>query len=641
MLTVLDLGCWRLRAGIACALLVVVGAVPGTFIASGTAQGKEAGAAGQRSKSSKSTAKKSQEPVTYTKDIASILWNNCAGCHRPGEVGPFPLLTYEDAAKRAEFIADITASGQMPPWKAESGFGKFLDERHLTDEELEKLIQWAEAGAPEGDSKDLPEPPKFHEGWQLGEPDLVLQLPEPFAVPADGRDIYRCFVIPIPADKDKMVSAVEFRPGNRSVVHHAILFLDANGVARKMDGRDGKPGFATFGGPGILPTGGLGSWAPGAMPRFLPEGVVKYVKKGSDLVLQLHYHPSGKPETDQSMVGIHFSKTPFKKIVTGIAVLQTDLKIPANNANFEVRAESEALPADVNVLGVSPHMHNLGKEFKVTAVRPGRDKEVPLIWIKDWDFNWQGGYQFEKPVFLPKGSVIKVFATYDNSAENPKNPNHPPKDVGWGEQTTDEMCLCGVQVTTERYGDMRLIAKMRGHELAAGLEGGVPGQAETIRKKIAERTVAAKKAAKADDAKGEKKVDEKAELAEKGSDQPLSRREMLQQRTRAGKLAEAKKRLAASKGETSDAATPEGSAGDKPADAPAADPAAPPAKPAGEDLVSKFPIEGILLEGEAVRLTGFDENRDGKISREEFAKLPANIQEIVISKLPELKKAPS
>jgi mono/diheme cytochrome c family protein len=420
--------------------------------------------------------------VTFNKHVAPILWKNCASCHRPGEVGPFSLLSYADASKRADFLVEMTASRRMPPWKAEPSFGQFHDERRLSDDDLALIAAWAKAGAPEGDAQDLPELPKFSEGWQLGEPDLVVKMEKPFEVPSDGSDLYRCFVIPLGLEKDRMVSAVEFRPGNRAVVHHAIMFLDATGAGRKRDAEDEQQGFVSFGGPGITPTGGLGGWAPGATPRFLPDGIVKYVKQGSDLVLQLHYHPSGKPEQDQSTVGIYFSKKPTKKIVTGIALAQPGMKLPAGQADCVVEVKSLPLPAEVQVLGISPHMHNLGKSMKVTAKTPDTEEEVPLIWIKDWDFNWQGQYQFAKPVRLPKGAVIQVHAVYDNSAENPKNPNNPPKEVRWGEATQDEMCLCGVQVFTDKQSDLKLIAAMPGNELGKGLDGGIPGQAEVIKR---------------------------------------------------------------------------------------------------------------------------------------------------------------
>jgi hypothetical protein len=415
------------------------------------------------------------EDPTFTKDVAPILWKNCAGCHRPGEVGPFPLLTYKDAVKRTEFLKEITASRRMPPWKPEPEFGEFLDARRLTDAELKTIADWVDAGAPEGEPDLLPAPPTFPEGWQLGEPDLVLKMTEAFAVPASGRDVHRAFVIPIPTDGDRTVAAVEFRPGNPKVVHHAIFYLDTTGAARKKDEDDPLPGYGTFGGPGITPTGALGGWAPGALPRKLPEGTGKYLKAGSDLVLQIHYHPDGKPELDQSTVGITFTKTFAKKIVSGIPVRSRDIYIPAGESNHQVHAESPALPVDVDAIGIAPHMHNLGRTMKVVAETPS-GQTVPLIWIKDWDFNWQGQYQYQEPVHLPKGTVIKLDATYDNSSNNPRNPSNPPKLVKWGEQTTDEMCLLGVQVTTANMADLRQVMAMNREALLGSFLGGAaPG----------------------------------------------------------------------------------------------------------------------------------------------------------------------
>lgn len=410
--------------------------------------------------------------VTFNKDVAPIVWKNCASCHRPGEVGPFSLLTYEDCAKRADFLAEISASRRMPPWKAEPDYGHFVDERRLSDAELATLAAWAQAGAPEGDAKDLPPPPQFTEGWQLGEPDLVLEMPEEFTVPADGRDVYRCFVIPIPTTETRTVAAAEFRPGNRRVVHHAIMYLDANGEARKKDEADDAPGYTSFGGPGILPTGGLGGWAPGAMTRKLPEGTGKLLRKGSDLVLQMHYHPSGKVEKDRSTVGIYYTKKPATTLVGGLALLNHKINIPAGEKSYQIGAQSEPLPVPVNVLAVGPHMHLLGKSMKVYAEKPDGQIE-PLVWIKDWDFNWQGAYGYAKPVRLPKGSVIKMEATYDNSSDNPNNPSEPPKPVRWGEQTTDEMCLLSVVVTTDTNADLREIVLLRSARLGGALVGGV------------------------------------------------------------------------------------------------------------------------------------------------------------------------
>ncbi len=410
---------------------------------------------------------------TYSKDVASILLKNCAGCHRPGEVGPFPLLSYQDAAKRADDLAEVTHARQMPPWKAEAGFGDFLDERRLTEAQIQTIADWAKAGAPEGDPKDLPPTPKFAEGWQLGTPDLVLQAPAAFDVPASGRDVYRCFVIPIPIGETRTVAAVEFRPGNRKVVHHALLFLDSTGAARIKDEAEAGPGYASFGGPGILPTGGLGGWAPGATPRRLPEGMGKLLRKGSDLVLQVHYHPDGKPETDRSAVGLYFTKDLARQVVVGLAVRTPGLDIPAGEAHHRVVAESAPLPVDARAIGLSPHMHYLGKEFKVVARTPD-GQTLPMIWIKDWDFNWQGQYFYKSPIDLPKGTVVKLEASFDNSAENPRNPSTPPRRVRWGEQTTDEMCLLGVQLVTDDPADLRKIAAMRGNGLGSALVGGDP-----------------------------------------------------------------------------------------------------------------------------------------------------------------------
>lgn len=220
------------------------------------------------------------ETVTYSKDVAPILWKNCAGCHRPGEVGPFPLLTYKDTAKRASFLKDIVSERKMPPWKAEPGYGAFHDVRRLGDREIDLITRWVDQGAEEGNPRDLPPAPTFPEGWQLGKPDLVLKMPAPFTIAASGRDVFRCFVIPTNLDENRTVAAVEFRPGNRKVVHHALFFLDNAGKAREKDEADPGPGYASFGGPGFPITGSLGGWAPGAFPRRLPDGVGRMLRKG-------------------------------------------------------------------------------------------------------------------------------------------------------------------------------------------------------------------------------------------------------------------------------------------------------------------------------------------------------------------------
>lgn len=417
---------------------------------------------------------------TFNKDVAPILFKHCATCHRPGEIAPFSLLEYKDAAKRAAFLAKVTGENRMPPWSPEPGFGHFKDERRLTDSEKSTLQAWAKAGAPEGDPGQLPPKPAFESGWVLGKPDLVVELPKEFTVPASGPDVYQCFVIPLPVTRDEAVVAVDFQPGNAKVVHHAILYLDSDGQGRaKAD--PVTRSFPSFGGPGIRPTGNIGAWAPGIRPIQLPEGTGRYLKKGSDLVLQIHYHPSGKEEKDKSRVGIYFSKTPIRHYVgaVGIRTRQWALRIPPGESKFTLVDQSEPLPVAAKAIGILPHMHYLGKEMKVDAKLPD-GSEIPLIWIKDWDFNWQGIYGYREPVDLPKGTVIRMRAVFDNSPANPRNPSSPPIRVTWGEQTQDEMCICGVQVVTENKKDLKQVMDMLHGDLGMILGGGgMPEDDET------------------------------------------------------------------------------------------------------------------------------------------------------------------
>jgi len=390
--------------------------------------------------------------VTYNKDIAPIIYKNCSSCHRAGEVAPFSLLTYEDAVKHAKQLEVVTQSRYMPPWKPEAGFGEFQDTRHLSDAEIALIKRWVDGGAPEGKASDLPKSPAFVEGWQLGQPDLVLKMPESYTLHAEGRDVYQCFVIPMNNDEDKYVAAIEFRPGNRKAVHHALVFLDHTGTARKLDAADPDVGYRSFGGIGFTPSGGLGGWAPGAAPYRLPDGVGRPVRKNSDVVLQVHYHPTGKVETDQSTIGIYYLKTPPKQISYSLPLAQRRLDIQPGNNNYKATAEFTA-PMDLEVIGVAPHMHLLGREMKVTATLPDGSVK-PLIYIKDWDFNWQGQYLYREPMTFPKGTKFQMEAIYDNSPENPRNPSNPPKRVTWGEQTTDEMALCFVSIVVKDEAEM-------------------------------------------------------------------------------------------------------------------------------------------------------------------------------------------
>ena len=388
--------------------------------------------------------------LTFTKDIAPILYSNCVSCHRPGEVAPFSLLDYRTVKKHAEDIATVTQSRYMPPWKAEAGHGDFMNERRLTEAQIETIQTWVKQGAIEGDPKLLPAAPKFSEGWYLGEPDMVVKMPEAFTVPAEGRDVFRCFVIPMDIPEDKFVRAVEFRPSNRRVVHHSLFFLDNSGAARKLDEADPGVGYGKTGSPGFLPSGGLGGWAPGVFPQPLPDGIARRIRKGADLILQTHFHPTGKEEIEQSSFGIYFYKEPPKAVMHGTMVASRKIDIPPGEKNYKVEA-SITSPLDVDLIGITPHAHLICKEMKVWATFPD-GKAQDLIWIKDWDFNWQDQYLYKKPIRIPKGTRVDMEFTYDNSTANPRNPFNPPQRITRGEQTTNEMAITFLNVVPVGFG---------------------------------------------------------------------------------------------------------------------------------------------------------------------------------------------
>jgi hypothetical protein len=397
---------------------------------------------------------------TYRRDVAPILYENCAVCHRPGEVAPFPLLTYEDARKRAALIATVTRARVMPPWHAETGVIPFQGVRRLTDEQIEVLRQWAAAGAPEG-ADEVPQPPQFPQGWQAGMPDLVVPLPQTFRVPADGPDIYHCQVVPLNFSEDRYVRVVEFHPGGRRVVHHSLMFIDTAREARAQYKSALQQGYGCFGGPGIIPTGILSGWAPGSAPEELPGTAVR-IPKGADLIVQIHYHPSGKEEEDHSVIGLTFAKKPqHEPYVFGM--LSSQIDIPPGERHYEVH-ESSIIPADVNTLGIAVHAHLLCREIDAEARLPD-GSTLPLIRVPQWDFNWQGVYWFEKPVRLPRGTSIAMHAVYDNSEENPRNPSHPPRRITFGEQTTDEMALLAIPLTLANESDAADFRRAMGMEL--------------------------------------------------------------------------------------------------------------------------------------------------------------------------------
>ncbi|MCS6884078.1 MAG: ascorbate-dependent monooxygenase [Acidobacteriota bacterium] len=376
---------------------------------------------------------------TFSKEVVRIFQQNCQACHHPGYIAPFSLMTYEEAKPYARAIKEAVLDGRMPPWKAAQGCGDFYDARILSAADKQTIVDWVDAGAPEGDPRDLPEPIEFPGGWMLGEPQVELKSPEAFRVPPTGNDIYRCFRVSEPFTEDRYVTAAEILPDKAAVTHHVLLFIDSRGDSVALDERDEGPGYNCFGGPGFVPNGGLGGWAPGNFPRFAPEGIATKVPKGARVVMQVHYHPNGTEQLDQTRVGLHFSDKPVNSNLSYLPIFNFTFQLQPGNKNQKVTA-SLILPFDIKVIGVTPHMHLLGKQMKIEARLPNGKRQC-LVNVPKWDFRWQGTYVYKEPVKLPMGTLIKLTAFYDNSAENPNQPNHPPKVVRWGEQTTDEMCL--------------------------------------------------------------------------------------------------------------------------------------------------------------------------------------------------------
>jgi hypothetical protein len=439
----------RIRANIAAALLSAC--VPSLM-----AEDRPAAPAGSRS------------PITFSRHIAPVIYRNCATCHRPGEVAPFELLSYTDVKKRAKLIKEVTARRYMPPWKSVEGHGDFVDARRLTAAETELIAQWIEQGAIEGDPRDLPPLPAFRDGWKLGQPDIVVSMPEAYEIPADGPDIYRNFVLELRIPSGKYIKAAEYRPGNRRVVHHAALSFDVTGKFRQQDAADPQPGFkGNLNIPGQLFPGSLSAWTPGRDPMPLPEGFSMPWKPGADLILQLHLHPVGKPEVERSTIGIYLTDQPPRKSMVDVLLIDKKIDIPAGEAAFRTRDEL-VLPVEMEAFGIFPHMHLIGRDMKVTAHPPQGDP-FSLIWISDWDFNWQNFYQFATPVKLAAGTRIVMEAVHDNSAENVRNPSQPPKRVVWGEQTADEMSAAFLQLVPVLESDLPQMARMHRRRIIGGI----------------------------------------------------------------------------------------------------------------------------------------------------------------------------
>jgi peroxiredoxin len=378
---------------------------------------------------------KDEGRITYTKHVARIIQAKCQHCHRPGEVGPMSLLTYKDAAAWSETIREVIKDNRMPPWHADSPYGQFENDRRLSPTDRETLLTWLDAGTPKGNEEDMPPPREFTKGWMIGKPDVIFQMPVEYQVPADapkGGVPYQRFRIKTGFNEDRWVERAEARPGTPAVVHHIIIWAIAPGEEFNPENPRA-----------IL----LCGEAPGDMPLICPKGMAKKIPAGFDLIFEMHYTPNGIAQKDRSIAGMIFAKDPPKYYVRTHPVANDDFKIPAGANNYEVE-QWYNFPEDSYLLNFMPHMHLRGKDFKYTVTYPDGRSEV-LLWIPRYDFNWQSVYREVKPVFMPKGTRIHCVAHFDNSINNPNNPD-ATKPVTWGDQTWEEMMIGWMDFAYER-----------------------------------------------------------------------------------------------------------------------------------------------------------------------------------------------
>ena len=411
---------------------------------------------------------------TYTKDVAPILYKNCTSCHRPGEIAPMSLLTFKDTRPWIKSIGTQVAKGAMPPWHADPAYGEFLNDRRLSAAEKDTLLRWVNAGGPEGDPKDLPAPPKYAEGWAIGQPDVVFEMQEDYPLPASGTIAYQYFEVPTTLTEDRWVQAVEVRPGNRATVHHVIVYMrppEAPASAQPAGAQQNRPRpqpAITFadgmdipagqtGGP-ALPDGqkrnagpndrpmpkqlgpSIGGYVPGNGYRIYQPGTATKLLAGSTLIFQMHYTTTGKPTTDRTKIGLVFAKTPPKTPLVGAVLANGGLHIAAGDANARVDAEM-TLNRDFVLWSILPHTHVRGKRWTYEATFPDGRKQT-LLSVPNYNFDWQTDYVYKEPLKLPKGTVVHATAWYDNSPANKSNPD-PTKDVWWGDQTFEEMMFTG------------------------------------------------------------------------------------------------------------------------------------------------------------------------------------------------------
>ena len=396
------------------------------------------------------------QDVTFHADVAPIIYQHCTSCHRSGEIAPMPFTTYGEVAPYGEFIEFVTSTGYMPPWSPDPAYSHFVGENVLSPEQIETLAAWVDAGKPEGNPADNPGLPDFISGSQIGTPDLVLPMAEPYDHGGDMTDQYQVFVLPTGFDDATAISALEVMPGNSKVAHHAILGLDISGTAAQLDAADPAPGYESFGGFGFdAESSFFGAWVPGALSVAYPPGIGRTIPAGADLLLQMHYGPTPVPESDLSEVNVFLSDTPIEREVYTAIMGPQHLDAPFILPPGQVSHFHGTLPvtADVSLLSIAPHCHLIGSSWLVYATSPDNQDTIPLISIPEWDFNWQGFFTFPHLTKVPQGYTLHGEATYDNTANNPFNPNDPPAWVTFGEATGDEMFFVFIDLVLYEEGD--------------------------------------------------------------------------------------------------------------------------------------------------------------------------------------------
>ena len=451
------------------------------------------------------------QSITFSEHISPVIYNNCTSCHRVGEIGPMPFTNYNEVSAYAAMIKYVTQIGYMPPWKPTLGYSRHVGERALTQNEIQLIANWVDTGFSQGDPTQEVPVPEFPTGSALGIPDLVLTMDEPFAIRGDNQDQYQVFVIPTHLTEHRAIAAIEFRPGNRQIVHHALLAADTTGTARQKDLKSPEYGYESFGGFGSPISVLLPAYTPGSQTVWFPKGVGQILPQNSDLLVQVHYAPWPIAETDQSMVNIFFKKEPIEREIGLIGIVpfstsrlnslfsslgardirdivalleQSGVELPdltdllnlagsagglfgATNPMINLEFDGDfVIPAneiktfhatlsisqDISLMSIYPHMHLIGKSWDIYAIDP-QGNRINLIRIADWDFNWQGSYTFTRFQKIPAGSQIHASVTYDNTANNPLNPNNPPRNMTWGEKTTDEMLIAAMEYVPYREGD--------------------------------------------------------------------------------------------------------------------------------------------------------------------------------------------